>query len=762
MTTAKLPPPARRILGAALGLLFLALGAAAQNVCVPQASGVPALSGGPNWWDSAPGEPQFWPRPDDPRWRGAFLHIPMPASASADHLTFRALRTGTDLFLQWRITVDPHLDQNERLWVAFSPGPGKEDVYIEIQPFNSAGSDVEAQPPAAVAVATRTAGNPFAGAGVPAWLATATTHTRVWRDDSEKSWTVNMRVPITAAAGAGLNLDPSFSLWFEVRVSHPMNNVVYYQYPNGLDHLTVEGSTNTTGWQLARRDVDPSAAGCIRGVSLTVADVGTVPAGGSCANLATALSSEIKLLDAGNNPATNTFCARPLNETGGTIQAGDVDATFRTANWGTQPDWNDVPNPLDTLWTTINPTAATGGAFGNNAKGALGADWALTPADVCGFSPQPPGINCGAFPAPTRRRHQCMLVELGGAAGVTFSTSSVYRNMDFVDASVFKREAEVSVVGLAKRPVASPEREVYLYVQTNNMPLRLIPPITGKDPDERPDTAVPRRASAGAATGGKDVEPLPKTPYEELRETSPTYQVHAFYDTGRTEKLNDEEVRILKPQTSFGYFVDHKGALYGWRHELQGAKRVSKDFADYYVIPVPENGTATVTTVIEALEDERGRGFGAAGAPGRRRWSLSLHGGINDVRGDAGNFLDGDLSYGVDLQYHFLPALALELYYGVDELDGAAAFVDEVEHLSLNLKGYFGGGAVRPFLLGGVGRYDFTPGGDPENGYAAGAGLQFNLSSVLALEAEGRYHWVDLGPNRFELITGHGVLRISF
>lgn len=754
MTIPKVPSPAGRVLAAALGLFFLAFGAAAQTVCVPQAFGVPALSGGPNWWDAAAGEPQFWPRPDDPRWRGAFQRIPMPASASSDHLTFRALRTNTDLFLQWRITVDPLLDQQERLWVAFSPGPGKEDVYVEIQPFNSAGSDVDAQPPAAVAVATRTAGNPFGAAGVPAWLATATTQTRVWRSVAENSWTVNMRVPLTAVAGAGLDLDPSFSFWFEVRVSHPMATTVYYQYPNGLGHLAVEAATTTAGWQLARRDVAPGTMGCIKGVSLTVADVGTVPAGGSCADiLGTVLSSQIKLLDAGSNPATNTFCARPLNETGNNINGSDVDAIFRIANWGTQPDWNDVPNPLNTLWTTINPTPATGGGvIGNLSNIPMSANWALTPADVCSFSPQPAGFNCGAFPAPTRRTHQCMLVELGGAAGVTFSTSSVYRNMDFVIASRFEREAEVSVVGLAARPAPEPQRDVYLYVQTHNMPPRVQPP--GGDPDDDDDPTGGRdgrlfAAAAGATVPGTTgpVPPLPKTPYEELRETEPTYQVHAFHDTGRTETFNGQTVKILAPQTSFGYFVNHEGPLEGWRHELQGAQEIADD---YYVIPVPENGTATVTTVIEAIE-----------GAGRRRWSFSLHAGVNEARGNAGNFLDGDTSYGVDLQYHFLPALALELYYGVEDFSGAP-FLEEIEHLSLNLKGYFGGGAVRPFLLGGVGRYDFTPGGDSESGYGAGAGLQFNLTPALALEAEGRYHWVDLGPNRFEFITGHGVLRISF
>jgi outer membrane protein with beta-barrel domain len=754
-------------------ILLLALAAAAPalaqtDVCIPEAFGVPALSGPPNWWDSGLPAPQHWPRPDDPRWRGAFVHLPMPGAAATEHVTFRALRTATDLYLLWHVTVDPVLDSNDQLWVAFSPNtPGEEDILINVVPFNAANTNVPAvagdplPPPFGVSVATRIQPAAFAAPpSLPHWIdpGNAANHTRVFRSTANNSWAILMEVPIDPDFDDGIGLANDFSMWFEVQVSHTVPNMVPYAFPAALSFDEVAVSTDDTGFQVTRRNVVPPNPACLLGVSLAVADVGTVaPAAVPCDPTDT-LSSNIELKNAaGTAPGSNVLCARPLNQTGGTIGNGTLDATFRTANWGTQPDWNSVPDPLNTLWKTVNTTAVTGAQITNGNKGALSFTWNLVANgnvndvnNVCTFDPQPTGLGCGAVPAANRRmRHQCMLVELSGVPGLSFSTSSVYRNMDFVGASTFKREAEVSVVGLAPPPTPEPQREVFLYVQTHNMPARVAGGGQGDEPGQEPPPPPPPPPDDAPGVAGAarpplgEIPPLEQSEYGALRDANPTYEVHAFHDTGRTTTVRGTTYRILEPQTSFGYFVEHHGELEGWRHELIGAQQIAPD---YYRIPVPEQGTARVTTVIEAIEP--------------RRWSLSLHAGRNDPRGDIGKVCSGDLSWGVDLEYRFNSTWAAELFYGHEDFDCGGSD-DEVEHLSLNGKAYFLSGPWRPFAGAGVGNYDFSP-GPSETGFNLFAGLQANPLPRLGLEATARYHFVDASGVDADFLTYHLGLRIRF
>jgi hypothetical protein len=239
------------------------------------------------------------------------------------------------------------------------------------------------------------------------------------------------------------------------------------------------------------------------------------------------------------------------------------------------------------------------------------------------------------------------------------------------------------------------------------------------------------------------IPPLEKDPYAKLRETKPTYQVHAFYDTGRTLTHKGRTFKILAPESSFGYFVDHQGELVGWRHELTGAQQIAPD---YYRIAVPENGDATITTTIEAIEP--------------RRWSLSLHAGQNDPRGDLGRNCSGDTSWGVDLEYLFNPRFASELFYGHEDFD-CGRTDSEVDHLSLNGKAYFSTGPWRPFVGAGVGNYDFSP-GSSETGFNFFAGVQTNPLPRLGVEATARYHFVDVSGASADFLTYHLGLRIRF
>ena len=52
--------------------------------------------------------------------------------------------------------------------------------------------------------------------------------------------------------------------------------------------------------------------------------------------------------------------------------------------------------------------------------------------------------------------------------GLTFLNNSVFRNMEFTPASVVNQDAAISIAGL--KAISNGPRDVYLYVQTVNMP----------------------------------------------------------------------------------------------------------------------------------------------------------------------------------------------------------------------------------------------------------------------------------------------------
>lgn len=608
--------------------LFLLLGtviylmtgtASADSWCIPNANGVPALSGAPQWWDSSVGEPNYWPRLDDPRWRGA-LAKSFGVGAN-EHVSFRALRRADAVYLSWYVKVDPLLEPwVDALRVGFSPGGGAPDQLIEVFPFTDAASDLVAAVPPSTATQLRTGagGTWVAQAAEPAWLATAAGYARVWLDVSEQVWAINMRVPIAAAYNDGIALSSNFRMWFELQTGVPGSGVVYYRF-DSLSYGDIINGTNANAWSEFSRTLATSDPSCYKGVSIASSGVGTrfVDGGG------VARPNRIDV------DGPNTFFAEPTNNTGASIMGGQIQGTFRIANWGTQVNWNDVTDPT-TLWKQINPGPVTNGgliANGSTASQAAGNDlnfaWSLTHDERCEFVGKSgagsiPGDPTCANNQPTRRLHQCMLVELSGG-GYTYTPVSVYRNMDFVDASTFAREAEVSVAGLPERPGAT-NRDVFLYEKTYQMPKA----VNTKPPrnllldikkmwdilNQPMYGIVGREKSRTAAYPGPYIDMIPlddlptyppvgQVSFDILNQIYPTYVMHAYHDTGETVNIRGNVRRVLRPQSSFGYYVHHDGELEGWDTAVNGAVRIAPH---YYRISPPEGGSQVISTEINARE----------------------------------------------------------------------------------------------------------------------------------------------------------------
>jgi hypothetical protein len=600
---------------------LLPLSVVAQDVCIPDDTGVPYLNGNPNWWDEALGEPEYWPAADDPRWRGAFVHTSGGAAAS-EHVTFRTLRNADEVYMAWIVSVDPLYNDQEYVYLGLAPngvGGAGGDVRIVIRPFGDSGSSTGEPLPAPYSVQFLTRTGPgaawTAAAGNPDWLTPAEENIAVIRNIGEQFWAVLMRIPIDANADDGVDLATSFDFWFALLVSHPSGSVEY-DYPEGLNAMTVIGSSDLAAdWQGARRDLAPTAPGCIQGITLAWSDIGTVDASGDCVP-ATTLSADLTVDDGAGGPGSIVFCARPQNG-GALVGADDIRATFRLANWGstdrTTGTWDTIntPNCAD---SDVGKRACNPAAIVTGATGAITYQWDLTIAEACSYDVPAHPVNCTGEAPPTKDDHQCMLVELEGAPGITFPISSVARNMNFVQASTFVRDAEISVAG---------PRDVYLYVQTDNMPApRSDQPRdnvkTGGNEPVAPATAAIAVGTGTDVAAGREtnaahrpqqpfeppagVPALDKGEFEALRETEPTYQVHVFHDTGELIDVDGTQQRLLKPQPSFGYFVEHDGPLSGWRHQLGGAEEIIS--GRYYKLGVPASGKAVVTTTIEAVEPQ--------------------------------------------------------------------------------------------------------------------------------------------------------------
>jgi hypothetical protein len=286
------------------------------------------------------------------------------------------------------------------------------------------------------------------------------------------------------------------------------------------------------------------------------------------------------------------FFAKPTFP-GGFVQAQkeSIRASFSLANWGSQ--FSEV---TPASWRPI-----ISNQLYQDAQGEARHKWpdSNVPADVSLATTMVRNINAylnGTFgggmpPAGSQNPHQCMLVELtSDDPNIVIQTSSIYANMNIVSASTYRRMAEISVVGAS---VLSPKpRDVYLYIQKYNMP-----PVVqqgDKPPGGNTIGGVNLDTQHSFASTGP---PLPRD-VEDFAAQVPTWTIHAYIETGQFYTLDDgTKAPVLRPQTAFGYYVQHEGDLYGWETRLYGAEKLADHL---YVMRVPNNGTAHVETVVQA------------------------------------------------------------------------------------------------------------------------------------------------------------------
>ena len=549
------------------------------------------------WWNDVDGSlPALNHRYDDPRWRGC-TRIGLGASGASEDPVFRGLHAvdgagKTHLHLSWIVRATNSQAASHAVLVGFQRA-GAPGVVLRASPFRAGASPLG---PAAGADryqlgSVRMFPLPNLGDGVdpPAWLGA---EGRLFTSGVGGAfWAVHLRVPIKHAGvdidADGINIGPpgsTFKFGFEVRVTLQGGGPPTYTFPRAAAFRLDTPAT----WE----DATIGGASCGAVVSIDSSRIRSDPPP----------ANTINFTAQGPPGNQNQLVASPLNSTGAPVGENAIRARFFIANWGSQPD----PNQATGLWTEILPTtvATNPSQIANGASGDITLAWTVEDPMLTEFrSPGPPPAK------PLRWAHQCMLVELSGG-GLNFSPSSAYRNMEFVSASKFTRDAQISVRGLPDP--GTPQRDVYLLVKTTNMPERVEPARPAPDP--KPSSRGPRRRDADENGGGREdddghgegeeegeIDPYATdlSGFDLIARDHPTYVVYAFHDTGEVDP--ESGLPRLAAQVPFGYVVSHDGALYGWEHELAGAN-LTLVGPDLYRLRVPTNGDAIVTTRIEALE----------------------------------------------------------------------------------------------------------------------------------------------------------------
>jgi hypothetical protein len=169
-------------------------------------------------------------------------------------------------------------------------------------------------------------------------------------------------------------------------------------------------------------------------------------------------------------------------------------------------------------------------------------------------------------------------------------------------------------------------------------------------------------------------------------------------------------------------------------------------------LPVPLNDTNVIKTVPVT--------------GGFKRWGLSLHAGTSFPHGNFNTLFSPGGNFGVDLEYRINPNFSLEGIYTFHHFRGetfGAVTVDDINihQFSINGKVYGSSSPVRPFFNFGGGAYKFDP-GSTRGGLNVGGGVQFDVTSNIAIDTMYNFHNVFTSGSSTRFSTLQGGVRFRF
>jgi len=620
-----------RWLGAASIVIALSAVAseASAQICAPRPVPVPGLSGAPIWSGTTGTVRQEL---DDPRWAAAAL-TSFPNDATETEAAYRVLVDGNELSISWQALAggDPN---------------GIDAVYLGIG--NSGGTNawvIQLRPPASgvgvIGVTELTFLHKSGSTGSFEFSASAAEHSFLkvpfaWRKNHTTpaadlavgaDWAINAKIDL-ADPNLGLSSTGHFRVYLATGISY--------------------GGTTTTDYKMPPVDCSVSSSGCVSwplGPSTLVSPVpvdtstwadawgaGTAGTPGAAQNeCGGGVAIHPLDIETNNTPVnqlnrqpsvnggTNTFRATIHNIPAPVTAAAVVLARFSIADWGSviadpMAPWDPIPGSQGYV-----PPATDGGTATWNPIDSTTARIDFTCAVQTGdtFCPKLVGDP-----------HQCIMVELKKAPGqgYTFTRAVASRNMNFGPASIIDQP---SVISTRHRDGTVEKGDVYIYLQKKNLPpagkepiwqdgklmqvarqYAKSPPALARLPrganDKKKLMAAMAEMPAPAYKTIEDRLKLPVLSAEQaLAETWPTYEVHAFLDTGKVRKIGGKDIKILKPMVPYGIYVDHRGKLYGYDVKLSGMAGTTLETIseNFYRIKMNARGLAKLSNRIEAVEN---------------------------------------------------------------------------------------------------------------------------------------------------------------
>lgn len=606
-----------RIVALAVALVpHAALAAPAPDpleLCVPQAQGVPGPQPKtPEWWNpAAPGREQ--------RWTGAVRVDESQSVTGGTAMSWvRSVwdRPTQTMFVHFAVRSDPSLDYAlDHVFVALTDASGAPALYIQLDPMNGCADPVTGALDAGCtgegeAIATGTGGGVKYATPDPVvagkWSGVSATLTapgfsvdRPWVQVASRTisgrtvydWDVQVaiRIPVgpSGESGATAKIFATTMVQAGRAGVAGSRNLQFPAFCNpnpvlpascSLTGTTEDDWADSVPGDLARWELLRTSASC-GGVSLAAEH-----AGSNYNMFSSVLDGQPYAFPGYEIPKTSGARLRAgiRNGSGRQLASGEVRAEFRIANWGAT--WASYE---DATWDLI------GGA---NLSGTLDdGRYAFMPGQ--GTLESANFVPGAAYAAD----HQCVHIKLTATPApgqsLRFANDSIYKNMQLVPGSTFRKSAEINLVGLEPR---DQERTVVLLVDTRNMPGYDDCWPMG-DNHERyfqdrfgcfrkgSESTPPRMATAEDQWGV--YSPL------EL----PTYVVHAFLDTGET--IGPEATPVALPFSGFGYHVQHQGRADGWEHALDGAEHVATAPFNLYELRMKPRFVHTVVTTIRALDE---------------------------------------------------------------------------------------------------------------------------------------------------------------
>jgi MYXO-CTERM domain-containing protein len=606
------------------------------DVCFPNPGVLPGLSGIPIW--KAPGVVRS--ELNEPRWAAA-PQIGFDNDPSGNEGLYRIMVDPTDstLVVSFQAPTDLSTPSNaDVIYFGFTTdgavGALAKSVAIQV---NGTGA-TDPTDAAVIQQHNYNSGTWSSPLGAPAWLKDAS----VWRNNvaGDAAWGINFKVDL---ATAGLSAASAFKIQLALHKADEVTPAlsVNISTPDPGANALLAGTlliNDPTKWANAVA----INAGCVGGISIQGNQIGTTNV-----DMGNPAPNEINT----TSGAINQFYAKPTIPGSIGLFAGLFQAKFHLANWGSIAAAN-AP------WTALNGGAAVQNGISpapDNSTIQFNCP-ANTATQTCGLPT--PAVS-----------HQCVYVELSAAPSqsVPITKASAYANMWFKPLSEFATPAEISVKGLKKVFNNDAPRDVYVYIYPKNMPAQgkkqiylptdkmaatrrfweappapvrrqegnpigvlgkanavVAQPAVAKPKTAQPALALPKTATvapaqtaAGRSSRQPPVElPLPRTglgdldlnPQQALAAAWPTFDVHVFYDSGKTVTIGGVTSKQLVPMYPFTSFHSHEGPLFGFSHSFQVAKgAVLKEVRpDVFLLSVPSEGVAHVVTMVKAHEQPAG------------------------------------------------------------------------------------------------------------------------------------------------------------